>query len=99
MHYTEEQKEHWRQFVRDLVAEIIASERKRREFAAALSAGPGGELWSAWRRAVTFDELFAHHALTPDERAALVHHLASLRYRRTVERLLLKLGVNPLPDP
>jgi hypothetical protein len=37
---------------------------------------------------LTFDELFAHHTLTTAERAALVHHLASLRYRRTVEKML-----------
>jgi hypothetical protein len=36
---------------------------------------------------VTFDELFAHHRLAQDERAALVHHLASQRYRRTVQKL------------
>ena len=36
----------------------------------------------------TFDELFEHHTLTPEERKLLVWHLAALRARRTVEALL-----------
>lgn len=37
---------------------------------------------------MTFDELFADHRLTDAEREALVHHLANLRARRTIETLL-----------
>lgn len=36
----------------------------------------------------TFDELFAEHSLTPEERAALVWHLAEFRARKTVQALL-----------
>jgi hypothetical protein len=36
----------------------------------------------------TFDELFAEHNLTAEERAALVWHLAEFRARKTVEALL-----------
>lgn len=36
----------------------------------------------------TFDELFADHRLTQEERTALVHHLAAMRYRKTLESLL-----------
>ena len=35
----------------------------------------------------TFDELFAEHNLTPNERKALVMHLATLRAQKTVEAL------------
>lgn len=37
---------------------------------------------------MTFDELFAEHNLTPDERMALVLHLATLRAMATVRTLL-----------
>ena len=37
---------------------------------------------------MTFDELFAEHNLTPDERMALVLHLATLRALATVRTLL-----------
>ena len=37
---------------------------------------------------MTFDELFAEHALTPDERAALVAYLASLRMMATLRALM-----------
>lgn len=37
---------------------------------------------------MTFDELFAEHNLTPDERAALVVHLATLRAAATLKALL-----------
>ncbi len=37
---------------------------------------------------MTFNELFSEFHLTPTERELLVHHLASLRVRRTVETLL-----------
>jgi len=36
---------------------------------------------------MTFDELFAEHRLTPDERAALVRYLALLRYEATIKAL------------
>lgn len=36
----------------------------------------------------TFDELFAELHLTPEERTALVWHLAAYRARKTVEALL-----------
>ena len=36
---------------------------------------------------MTFDELFAEHSLTADERAALVAHLASMRAAATVRAL------------
>jgi hypothetical protein len=36
----------------------------------------------------TFDEVFGEMRLTYPEREALVHHLASLRYRKTLEALL-----------
>ena len=35
----------------------------------------------------TFDELFAEHNLTPEERKALVMHLATLRAQKTVAAL------------
>lgn len=35
----------------------------------------------------TFDELFAEHNLTPEERKALVMHLATMRAQKTVEAL------------
>ena len=35
----------------------------------------------------TFDELFAEHNLTPEERKALVMHLATLRAHKTVQAL------------
>ena len=35
----------------------------------------------------TFDELFAEHNLTPEERKALVMHLATLRAQKTVQAL------------
>lgn len=38
----------------------------------------------------TFDELFSQHRLTQRERELLVHHLAAMRYRKTIERLLRK---------
>lgn len=37
---------------------------------------------------MTFDELFAHHNLTQDERATLVHYLATLRAMATIRALL-----------
>ena len=37
---------------------------------------------------MTFDELFAEHSLTPEERMALVLHLATLRALATVRTLL-----------
>ena len=37
---------------------------------------------------MTFDELFAEHRLTPEERMALVLHLATLRALATVRTLL-----------
>lgn len=37
---------------------------------------------------MTFDELFAEHDLTPDERAALVAYLASLRMMATLRVLM-----------
>ena len=37
---------------------------------------------------MTFDELFAEHSLTPEERMALVLHLATLRALATVRALL-----------
>lgn len=42
----------------------------------------------------TFDEAFAEHRLQPDERAALVWHLAEIRTRRLIETLLPE----PKPD-
>jgi hypothetical protein len=36
----------------------------------------------------TFDEAFAEHRLTPQERAALVWHLAGIRTRKLIETLL-----------
>jgi hypothetical protein len=36
---------------------------------------------------MTFDELFAEHNLTPDERTALVAHLAAVRSTATVRAL------------
>ncbi len=36
---------------------------------------------------MTFDELFAEHNLTPEERKALVAHLAAMRAQKTVEAL------------
>ena len=49
----------------------------------------------------TFDEAFAELNLTPEERAALVWHLAACRARKTVEALLpatdatLTMGFDP----
>ena len=37
---------------------------------------------------MTFDELFAEHSLTPEERMALVLHLATLRALATMRTLL-----------
>ena len=37
---------------------------------------------------MTFDELFAEHDLTPEERAALVAYLASLRMMATLRALM-----------
>lgn len=37
---------------------------------------------------MTFDELFAEHNLTPDERQALVMHLATVRALATLSALL-----------
>lgn len=37
---------------------------------------------------MTFDELFAEHNLTPDERAELVAYLASLRMMATLRALM-----------
>ena len=37
---------------------------------------------------MTFDELFAQHNLTADERAALVAYLASLRMLSTLRALM-----------
>ena len=37
---------------------------------------------------MTFDELFSEHSLTPEERMALVLHLATLRALATVRTLL-----------
>lgn len=39
---------------------------------------------------MTFDELFAEHRLTPEERTALVMHLATMRALATVRALLTK---------
>lgn len=38
---------------------------------------------------MTFDELFAEHDLTTDERTALVAYLASLRMLATLRALML----------
>jgi hypothetical protein len=38
---------------------------------------------------MTFDEFFAEHRLTPEERAELVYRLAALRARKTIEALLI----------
>lgn len=43
----------------------------------------------------TFDEAFAEHNLTPQERLALVWHLAAIRTRKLVE----ELGPVPKIDP
>lgn len=43
---------------------------------------------------MTFDELFAEHKLTVQERELLVWHLATMRARRTVETLLPKEKVS-----
>ena len=40
---------------------------------------------------MTFDDLFRELRLTPSERAALVHHLASMRYRRPYCKKLASL--------
>ena len=45
-------------------------------------------------RTRTFDEAFAEHRLTADERLALVWHLAAIRTRELVETL----GSAPKPD-
>ena len=45
---------------------------------------------------MTFDELFAEHSLTPEERMALVLHLATLRALATVRTLL---GPNGQANP
>ena len=47
---------------------------------------------------MTFDELFAEHSLTPEERMALVLHLATLRALATM-RTLLGPNVNSQPCP
>lgn len=36
---------------------------------------------------MTFDELFSEHSLTPEERKALVMHLATMRAQKTVAAL------------
>lgn len=41
-----------------------------------------------WADSMTFDELFAEHDLTPEERAALVAYLASLRMLATLRALM-----------
>lgn len=41
----------------------------------------------------TFDEAFAEHRLTAEERRQLVWHLAMFRARKTVELLAPELGV------
>ena len=47
---------------------------------------------------MTFDELFAQHNLTPDERAALVAYLASLRMLATLRALMTpNVAGNRLP--
>ena len=42
---------------------------------------------------MTFDELFAEHNITPEEREALVTHLAMLRATATIKALLLRVEV------
>lgn len=36
----------------------------------------------------TFDEVFGEMSLTPEERSAMVWHLAAMRARKTIEALL-----------
>ena len=48
---------------------------------------------------MTFDELFAEHNLTPDERKSLVVHLASMRAQNTVESLTAPPQAQPVPEP
>lgn len=43
----------------------------------------------------TFDEAFAELNLKPDERAALVWHLAAIRTRKLVETLLPEPKIDP----
>lgn len=43
---------------------------------------------------MTFDELFAEHNLTREERSALVWHLASIRTKELVEALLAEPHVD-----
>lgn len=43
----------------------------------------------------SFDEAFAEHRLTPEERLAMVWHLAAIRMRKLVETL----GPAPEIDP
>lgn len=43
----------------------------------------------------TFDEAFAEHNLTQEERTAMVWHLAAIRTRRLVEYLLPQTKVDP----
>ena len=50
-------------------------------------------------RARTFEGFCAERNLTPDERAALVWHLAAFRFRRTVEKLLIRMDTRPLLAP
>lgn len=53
------------------------------------------------RQPRSFDDAFAHHNLTRDERVTMVWHLAMFRARKTVEALLpqtdqkLIIGFNP----
>lgn len=42
----------------------------------------------------TFDVAFSEHRLTPDERTAMVWHLAAIRMRRLIE----ELAPEPTPD-
>jgi hypothetical protein len=44
---------------------------------------------------MTFDELFAEHNLTPNERKDLVIHLVTLRARKLIEALLPTIEGNP----
>ncbi len=50
--------------------------------------GQGAGLLALREPVMTFDELFAEHNLTADERAALVAYLASLRMLATLRALM-----------
>lgn len=47
------------------------------------------------QRVRSFDEVFAEHKLTAEERTALVWHLAAIRTRHLVETLLPERGPEP----